>query len=719
MYESSLEFKTQLNHIITMKRRTLLLSLLLLVLISGTFARKVEVNDAIIVAKNQYANQAYVSNAGSLVISETIIEKTGGEAAYYAFNFKDGGFVIVSAEDTYVPVLGYSLTGSYTNDRPESSFRWVMEDYKNQIAYLRNNKIAATPEIAANWQMLLTSDAGLLKNGSKGLEPLLPCTWNQDDPYNEMCPASTSGPGGHVYAGCVATAMAQIMYYWRWPVQGSGQHSYYLPPYGTISANFGATTYDWNGMVNSSPVAQNLPIAELQFHCGVSVNMGYGPGASGAYSDDVPYAAKTYFLYSNSIVHMSRQAYSATVWENHVKGDLDLGYPVYYSGQSPDGGHAFVVDGYDDSSPRMYHFNFGWDGYSNGYYSLANAGGFTSSQGIVKNFIPGTGYPYYAPSFTEVKEMVGTVEDGSGPVADYQGNTDSKWYFNPQTAQDSVTSVTISFNRFDLGSGDVVRIYNGADVNAPLVGEYTGTTLPPSFTSTGNKALVHFITNGSGNANGFFLNFTANRPNYCIGTKTYSEYSGSFDDGSGTFYYSNNSNCMFKINPLYASEVTLYFDSFETETTNDWLKVYDLKNSQLLAEYSGVYTAGNLPAPVTSPHGQFLLIWKSDGSTSNKGWSVHYETLNVGVESQELLKAFHLYPNPASDKLNISFDVENTQSLSIRLTDANGKTVYTETLSAFSGTFEKSLDVARMAKGIYFLNVTGDKGIYNRKVIIN
>ena len=107
-----------------MKRRTLLLSFLVLVFVTGLFARKVELADALTVAKNQYARHAAIADVSALGIKETIIEKINNQEAFYAFNFEDGGFVIVSAEDAYVPVIGYSLEGAYKNDRPESSLRW-------------------------------------------------------------------------------------------------------------------------------------------------------------------------------------------------------------------------------------------------------------------------------------------------------------------------------------------------------------------------------------------------------------------------------------------------------------------------------------------------------------------------------------------------------------------------------------------------------------------
>lgn len=668
----------------------------------------------------QAALNLYTQQAGKPgTVSSSHIIKANDAVVMYIFNFSEGGFAIISADDAFYPVIGYNLKGSYDPSRPQSEgFRGMMADYRDQILYLRQNGLEATDEIAMTWNNLLNGRT--LKNGSKGVAPLVPAEWNQDDPYNYLCPANPSGPGGHTYAGCVATAMSMIMYYWRWPLQGQGSLSYYQPPYGYISANFGETQYNWNGMVNTSPTTLNLPIALISFHTGVSVKMNYGPTGSGAQSSDVPYAARTYFKYDNQIQYLQRQAYTATVWENMVKEQIDQGNPVYYSGLEPgqSAGHAFLVDGYDDQTPRNFHFNFGWDGYMNGYYTLANAGGFSTQQGMVRNFKPGAGYPYYTTDFTEIKDMVGTLEDGSGPVAPYLNNTNAKWLINPQTEEDSVTSLTISFQRFDMAPGDTLYIYNGGDETAPLVGKYSGNSLPPQFTSTGNKVLLHMITNGSGQAQGWLLNFQANRPSFCSGTKTFTDYSATFDDGSGTFNYVPNSNCMFKITPPYASSVTLYFDYFESEPDNDWLKVYDLKTQQLLATLSGVYSPGNPPAPITSPSGQFYLIWKTDGAFNYKGWQVHYETLNVGIEPSDLFTEFHLWPNPARDYLNLSFASATSQNLTLQVSDMAGRVVYNENLPAFNGNYEKQISVTNWPKGIYVLKIQSDKGVYTRKVVI-
>ena len=698
-----------------MKRlHTYLLSLLVLIAAGSVRAKEVPLNKAKQAAENQYHMQAgYKGN-----IAETFEIKAKGQNVMYAFNFSEGGFVIISADDAFYPVIGYSLSGFYSEENQPEGFRGMMADYRDQILYLKDLSIEATEEIAQIWTDLLSGQT--LKRGGKAVGPLLPSQWNQDDPYNYYCPADPAGPGGHVYVGCVATSMSQIMYYWRWPLQGEGSYTYYMPQYGYISANFGETQYNWNGMVYTSPVALNLPIALIGFHTGVSVHMDYSPTGSGAQSANVPDAAINYFRYNSQIQYLQRIGYTSSVWENMVKEQMDNGYPVYYSGleAGSNAGHAFVVDGYDDQTPRNFHFNFGWDGYMDGYYTLANAGGFSTQQTMVRNFFPGTGYPYYSSAFTEIKDLVGTIEDGSGPVADYLNNTDAKWLFNPQTEFDSVTNITISFYRFDLGTGDTLYIYDGEDENSLLIGKYTGNNLPAAFTSSRNKVMIHFVSDGSVTSQGWLLNFKANLPVYCTGQKIFTQYDTTFDDGSGRFYYNNNTSCTFKIVHPYASSVTVYFDYFDTEPENDWLKIYDLSTQQLLATYTGSYPASSPPAPVTSPSGQVYMIWKTNSGINADGWQLHYETLNIGIESQGLLAECHVWPNPASELLHLSFVVEKQQYINVQLFNATGSVVFSKDLKSFSGKYEEQIQVDKLAKGIYILKITGEKGIYNKKVVI-
>jgi len=188
--------------------------------------------------------------------------------------------------------------------------------------------------------------------------------------------------------------MAQIMKFWSYPTTGSGFHSYNHSRYGTLSANFGSTTYDWSAMPNNVTSANNA-VATLMYHCGVSVDMNYGvsaTGGSGAYHTDVVTALKTYFGYSSGVKRELRSSYSQSQWISLLKNELNAGRPIQYAGYGSGGGHSFVCDGYDNND--FFHFNWGWGGSSDGYFSVnalnpgnlgagGGSGGFNSNQEII------------------------------------------------------------------------------------------------------------------------------------------------------------------------------------------------------------------------------------------------------------------------------------------------------------------------------------------------
>ncbi len=216
-----------------------------------------------------------------------------------------------------------------------------------------------------------------------------------------MCPEDFDGPCERTYAGCVATAMAQVMFYYKYPLQGTGSHSYNDYPYGYQSANFGNTTYSWNSMENQIMGYNNPAIAELLYHCGVSVNMNYGPDGSSASSSYVVSALINYFNYSPSIDLVHRDSYTDSEWKNILIENLDNKIPLYYDGYDEDQwvGHAFVCDGYQNED--YFHFNWGWSGYYNGYFYLdnLNVGGsnFSSWQGAIIYIYPATYKNYFHP----------------------------------------------------------------------------------------------------------------------------------------------------------------------------------------------------------------------------------------------------------------------------------------------------------------------------------
>lgn len=290
----------------------------------------------------------------------------------YIFNATNAkSFVIVAADDIIQPILAYSEDNSFNTDNMPSNIRAWLWGYEKEIQWAKENNCEATEETANDWKTLL--EGGRLKRRSdKSVNAMLTTTWNQSPLYNMLCP-SNSYTGQNAVTGCVATAMAQIMKYWNRPVSGRSFHSY-NSNFGTLSVNFANTTYDWDNMPNelngASSQAQRTAVATLMYHCGVSVDMQYGLGASGAYSQDVPYALKTYFKYDSLTRLVDKSGYSDSDWKTKLKNELDAGRPIFYAGHSSGSGHAFVCDGYDNSN--NFHFNWGWGGLCDGYYSLNN-----------------------------------------------------------------------------------------------------------------------------------------------------------------------------------------------------------------------------------------------------------------------------------------------------------------------------------------------------------
>ena len=363
-----------------------LMSFLALVLGWGTaFANPVDVNQAKFVGQQfVQANFEQSRQSADLTLVYTGTS-TRGEACFYVFNVGSNGFVMVSADDFYRPIIGYSDERNFdTNINPELNYML------NELIAGRTGKLTgkANPDVVAEWQSVMNTGKLISRNGGREKFYLVQTRWDQNSPYNYYCPVAAGGPGGRAYAGCVATAMSQVMKYWDHPLQGTGSNSYQWHGQ-TLSANFGATTYDWDNMPNqignNSPQEQIQAVALLMYHCGIAVNMNYAYDGSGAYSPDVPPAIRQHFGYSNQANYKSRDSYTYAQWAQMLKESHDMGWPVYYSGQAPDGGHAFVCDGYDDNG--FFHYNWGWSGSGDDYFDFDNIE-YNSSDGAIFNFVP-------------------------------------------------------------------------------------------------------------------------------------------------------------------------------------------------------------------------------------------------------------------------------------------------------------------------------------------
>lgn len=348
------------------------------------------------------------------------------QPAYYVFS-SDQGYVIAGADDLAAPVLGYAPGSTFAYDSLPAQLRWWLGEYASQLQHAR--------ECADGYDTSVT--VATARPQRLPILPLVATRWNQGTPYNDLCPVYGTE---RTVTGCVATAMAQILRYWKYPAKGNGSNSYVYNGI-TNSFDFGATTFDWDNMTHcyssSSTPVQCSAVATLMRACGVAVNMMYNvssAGGSGAYSKDVVPALVKYMGYAPSTVFESRPNYGLYEWEDMVYSSLQHGCPVYYAGHGSAGGHAFVVDGYEGDG--YFHLNWGWGGSSDGYFLLTaldpsslgiggGGGGFNSGQGAaidLRPTFPGSKAPYlmgYSSPFTM------SLAGSTLTLAGFGGNTGS------------------------------------------------------------------------------------------------------------------------------------------------------------------------------------------------------------------------------------------------------------------------------------------------------
>ena len=289
-------------------------------------------------------------------LSLSYTSSSEGKTCFYVFNIgEDNGFVIAGGDEAAQQILGYSSQGSFDYDTAPDNLRWWLSQYTEQIAHAE----APSQEALAATSAYRAKAAQTRQN----ISPIMETTWDQLEPYNCMIPNN-----GTPYAtGCVATAIAQVMKRWNYPEHGIGSYAY-----GSFSADFGNTTYQWGTMKSS--YAKNDPaedVGTLMYHAGVALKMHYGTSESGAGSFSIGPVLAKYFGYDKSVRYESREFFTDEGWEELIYNELSAGRPVPYAGfkAGSSSGHAFVCDGYQ-ASTNMYHINWGWGGVYNNYFTL-------------------------------------------------------------------------------------------------------------------------------------------------------------------------------------------------------------------------------------------------------------------------------------------------------------------------------------------------------------
>lgn len=308
--------------------------------------RQISEAEALSVAMKYASSFEGVDSSGKL-------KRAVSNKSYYVFNAEGGGFFIVSGDDRLTELVGYSREGRFEEANIPDNMRCLLDGYSQYLLAVRNGKI-------------LPKKAHLSANANVEVGPLLTTKWNQDEPYNKLAPSYGEG---NCPIGSVATAMAQVMNYHKWPLKGTGSNSY-SHSYGTSTVDFSQSTYDWDNMLDGyydNPSAVEVDaVAKLMYDAAVSVNMKWGPDVSKASNYVIASALREYFGYQSQFFY--RDDFTTAGFKSFLKSEIDARRPIIYLGEGSVK-HAFVADGYDSND--FVHINWGWAGYCDGFFDVS------------------------------------------------------------------------------------------------------------------------------------------------------------------------------------------------------------------------------------------------------------------------------------------------------------------------------------------------------------
>lgn len=398
-----------------------------------------EIND---IAQAALARQKIVRK---LANGRTAQPKTVWTAAgVEAIGYDEGGFALVSTDDLLPEVLGYSNQKFSTANE---SFNWWLTAIGKAA-----ESIVAKGEPAK----VVKPDTELY---AESVAPLITSKWDQQTPYNNLCPSGTTG---RTMTGCVATAMAQVMYFWRYPQHGSGSKTIYYPFEDThgqqLTVDFSQASYDWDNMIDdysgSYTQEEASAVATLMYHCGVASSMQYGVDGSGTYNSEAAAALKNYFGYPASVRYVERSQYGEADWMQMIYSDISSRQPIIYTGSDYSyGGHCFVLDGYN--ADGLVHINWGWSGTSDGFYdiSLLNPTGyqFEAYQTMVTGIKSG--------SSNDLVDMAVSVDKPGSLQQDI--DADTQYLINRLTIRGNINSTDLKYIRRLAGRDEKGRSTRG------------------------------------------------------------------------------------------------------------------------------------------------------------------------------------------------------------------------------------------------------------------
>ena len=626
-------------------------------------------NEAISLAKSFLQSKLnQTGNTRTLAgIAQCDLKSSGEKNLYYIINFEAGGFVILSSDKRFYPILAYAFEGNFEMDNvPENCNTWL-EAWESQISFALENENILLKDQSKAWENLTTE--GQAVKGAKGVAPLTTCRWSQTEPHNQMCPADPDGYDGHTPVGCVALAMSQLMYYYRFPASGAGT-VLYTPPYklgiyGPQYVNFAEALYNWPATTDLCRET-NDAIAQLCYHTGVSVKTGYMPESSGANINSVSAALSENFNYLADDYLERAEVANTAAWAALLIENFDKGQPVIYRSSMGWGGHVYVCDGYQDST--HFHFNWGWGGAYNGYYYIDNLtpGGINinGGQGAIFNIYPDT-TQFEFPDFNTIDEVltnnVGSFEDGSANL-NYLPASQKRWLIQPDSSE--VTNILLEFTFLDTETDvDVIRIYDGTSAEAPLLAVVSGNNFPVSFCSSGTALFITFDSDHQNQFQGFHANYYGYRLPFCESFPVLTDPAGVLEDGSRYHPYTNNTNCEWLVAPELSpvdsiAQLALHFYQFDL-ADGDTLFMYDGESAQ--AALLGKFTGSTHPNDLITSGNKLFLNFITDSAATGQGWRLGWD---------------YILPEYCNDTLYYSVTIDT-------LSDGSGEKNYTENTDCY------------------------------------